>query len=612
MIQGRWRPIVALGTSVLSLGLFGTVVACTDDDVGRGEGHIGVRTEWLGAPSDVLPPGVASVRVVLKVDGSPDTDLVRSVTKLEDMDDNSRPELVVPALPLFKPIRLEIEGRTMDDQVRWYGSAGPIVLSAGERRYVDLRMYELNAPVAIDPSRVPARFAHTATALADGRLLVAGGFTTVAPGVCPLTAPTGTVCHDLTATREALLFDPTSGRTGAVRTPMLEARGGHTATLLPDGRVLVAGGAPRARLELVPLPAGRAGYVPSIVPLLDDGRELGRATFEIFDPAAGREQEDVDADGDPFVGAFAGGAASPSTPGVLQVARAFHGAASVGGGDTRVILAGGVGAAAGTLEVFDGRRPGGEGVYPTIQSLSPPRTLPAVLSMQAAAGREVWIVGGVLEPRNNADLAAVWRPNVTPEGLVGPTGGLPFPNYAFGDLTPRPEHSLIAPAATVFDQDRRAIVVGWFGPRCATGSTTPTFMAPDEDTLSLCDPAPAGSAPRSFAIDATLGAASPLAGDVARSFAAAATLANGRPIVTGGVVNLVFSGLGSLDLYEPSAVTPGSAAPGRLPPPFVLTTLRSFHTSTALPNGTLVTLGGMTIVGSAVTLVAGGEIVLAR
>jgi N-acetylneuraminic acid mutarotase len=73
-----------------------------------------------------------------------------------------------------------------------------------------------------------ARARHTATLLADGEVLVAGGATT-------FHGETGSV----TATAE--LYDPKTG-TWRAAAPMSKPRYVHGAALLPDGRVLVAGG----------------------------------------------------------------------------------------------------------------------------------------------------------------------------------------------------------------------------------------------------------------------------------------------------------------------------------------------------------------------------------
>ena len=70
-----------------------------------------------------------------------------------------------------------------------------------------------------------AHSTHTATALADGRVLVAGGW------------------DGLGAAAWADLYDPATG-TFAATGPMASARGFFTATRLSDGRVLLAGGTP--------------------------------------------------------------------------------------------------------------------------------------------------------------------------------------------------------------------------------------------------------------------------------------------------------------------------------------------------------------------------------
>jgi Galactose oxidase, central domain/Kelch motif len=118
------------------------------------------------------------------------------------------------------------------------------------------------------------RMSQTATLLKDGRVLLAGGYS-----------------GDGHIYRSALLYDPTTGRftpTGGMAVPRAEA----TATLLPDGRVLIAGG-------------------------VDAPSEVATQSAELYDPASGR-----------FV-----------PTGDMAVARAYHIAAPLGG--ARVLIAGG-------------------------------------------------------------------------------------------------------------------------------------------------------------------------------------------------------------------------------------------------------------------------------
>jgi galactose oxidase-like protein len=95
-----------------------------------------------------------------------------------------------------------------------------------------------------------ARYGHTATPLADGRILIAGGYTE----------------HNTTASAE--LYDPVSGRFIATG-DMTTTRGWPTATLLPDGRVLIAGGKANTT---IPGGSGTDGVL---------------ASSELYDPATG-------------------------------------------------------------------------------------------------------------------------------------------------------------------------------------------------------------------------------------------------------------------------------------------------------------------------------------
>ena len=135
------------------------------------------------------------------------------------------------------------------------------------------------------------RTRHTATLLRDGRVLVAGGFRRPRPGEQPVQGFLSSVD----------LYDPTAG-TWRAAAPMPAPRDCHTATLLADGTVLVAGGNPPTYLAerydpvtVSWMDAGRLAVrrCDHTATLLPDGRVLvaggafgdEAATAEIYDPA---------------------------------------------------------------------------------------------------------------------------------------------------------------------------------------------------------------------------------------------------------------------------------------------------------------------------------------
>ncbi|HEX9888673.1 MAG TPA: kelch repeat-containing protein [Nitriliruptorales bacterium] len=191
-------------------------------------------------------------------------------------------------------------------------------------------------------SMIEARANHTATLLPDGRVLVAGG-----NGSLGLLA-------------SAELYDPGSGSWTATGS-MIEARYGHTATLLPDGRVLVAVGAaiftdgdvsgpdPLASAELFDPSSGTWGATGTMggvrfghtATLLPDGTVLvagGEGSFGSGDPASAELY-------DPRSGSW-------TVTGSMHAARAYHTATLLLDG-TVLAAGGGVIGVLASAELFD-------------------------------------------------------------------------------------------------------------------------------------------------------------------------------------------------------------------------------------------------------------------
>jgi hypothetical protein len=128
-----------------------------------------------------------------------------------------------------------------------------------------------------------ARCGHTATLLLDGTVLITGGDAPARIG-------------DVPAGRTAELYDPATG-TFAPTGSMTHTRSGHTATLLPNGQVLIAGGATDTSAELYDPLTREFSLTGSMeqrqqwfmATLLLNGEVLvaGDVDAELYDPATG-------------------------------------------------------------------------------------------------------------------------------------------------------------------------------------------------------------------------------------------------------------------------------------------------------------------------------------
>jgi len=268
-------------------------------------------------------------------------------------------QLRLKSLPLCKSCVLLVEGLVSDTDAT--------VLSRGQSAPFDLNPTSPPPAVTVFLRRTGAftpansrtapgacsalkngRAGHTATALPDGRVLVAGGYTLDAAG-CDTSPPS---CF-LQSTE---LWDPHTGT--FVDGPALKrARWGHTATLLPDGRVLVTGGLGMINQKPTPLQVGEV-WSPSsnawsfvsmksqryrhAAAVLPNGVVLLSGGFLSVDGTALNTTEVLDPRGAQFVD-------GPT----LAEKRADHASLAVAAdaGGERILVAGGVGNSTGTQVV---------------------------------------------------------------------------------------------------------------------------------------------------------------------------------------------------------------------------------------------------------------------
>jgi hypothetical protein len=178
--------------------------------------------------------------------------------------------------------------------------AGGNATLAGSPVWASAELYDpLTGKFALTGSMTTPRAGHTATLLPDGRVLIAGGYSSQEAGLRG---------NPLASTE---LYDP-STNTFTATGPMTRPRQGHTATLLNTGKVLITGGESsvnsviESSAELYdPLTgtftntggaaAARAGHVAELLPngkVLIAGGDIcgdnGQPNPELYDPASGQ------------------------------------------------------------------------------------------------------------------------------------------------------------------------------------------------------------------------------------------------------------------------------------------------------------------------------------
>jgi len=273
---------------------------------------------------------------------------------------------------------------------RWMVAAGGSGALLSQAALATTEIYDpVNDSFSLGPNLNTARSVHTATQLADGKWLLAGGVDTN---------------NDPQDSAEVL--DPQIVFSRQVANPMNAHRMGHTADRLPNGRVFVTGGLsdlngtgfdpvnsalastefydpptdswisgpnlsrPRAGHVVIPLPDGRLMYAGGV----------GYVTIIVRIPQIWTQTEIYD----PRSGTFASGPA-------MRTARAIFSIADLGGG--RFLVAGGMssllsaGASTTAAEIFDA----GTMSWTPVGSMATPRGMSTTIPL---GGGRFMIAGG--------------------------------------------------------------------------------------------------------------------------------------------------------------------------------------------------------------------------
>ncbi len=172
-----------------------------------------------------------------------------------------------------------------DTDVNWCGEVSGVAIKKNSTAKISMFITACSNFTLTRGTLTTARVFHTATALLDGRVLISGGFSTkFTDQIC-----TDGDCLRLAATDSIEIYDPADGTFESIESnPELvlgTSRALHTATLLPDGRVLVTGGCKQAIWYETFTTGPR-----TLIEVADQGWGTSGSTAEIIDPSKGTVQ----------------------------------------------------------------------------------------------------------------------------------------------------------------------------------------------------------------------------------------------------------------------------------------------------------------------------------
>jgi hypothetical protein len=454
-------------------------------------------------------------------------------------------ELTVDEIPAGVDRIVTLSGLNDNGAATWRAYRSGIAVETGTDTRVDMLMSRIADLSCPRTAQNRARAFHTATRLADGRVLLIGGADVIADCL-----PEG--CLDLSASSFAEIYDPKTGAFTATTGALQRNRMFHTATLLDDGRVLIAGGASQA--QIVPVD----GANPFPIRILQGVRML-----EIFDPTRG----DFTAIGDD------------------SVERAFHSASPTEDGG--VVLTGGIpGLPQNGINDLNNAL-----ASTTKCSGSPIACVPYASMQKARAGHMSFLSDG-------GDVY-IWGGSVDTLTTTGGLLGYHIERLAGGQFTlidvpgmDTPRNVFFGAATVYLESPTRVLMTGGLV-RASDGTFSLATVPGSSGTKGAVYIYNLAANQGAGQLGASGPSTPPMELATPRFFAGAGALPDKkRVVIAGGFSSLGFTPSQTLDIYDESSLTVNALSVGGQPR--TLREPRGGVVATAIGDGTVLFSGGQT------------------